>query len=76
MALYKVLFQDGSTDVLEAPSAAKARDKGEADYGEVARVTVQPDVDDDVDGDEEEDGEGGGEEDVEQDQEAKGSKRR
>ncbi|MCY3019722.1 MAG: hypothetical protein NTW87_11920 [Planctomycetota bacterium] len=72
MARYKVLFQDGSTDVLEAPSAAKARDKGEADYGEVARVIVQPDIDDDDDGDEEEDGE----QDEEQNEEEKGKKRR
>jgi len=49
MAQFKVFYQDGSTDVVEARSAAKAREKGEADYGEVQRVVIQPEVEDDAD---------------------------
>jgi len=59
--LYKVFFVSGSTDILEANSAAEARDAATKDFGRVRRVKVLDEPDDDLDleeGEEEEENEG------------------
>jgi len=57
--LYKVFFVSGSTDILEANSAAEARDAATKDFGRVRRVMVLDEPDDDLEGPDEEEGDEG-----------------
>ena len=58
MANYKVTFISGSTDVVEADSAAEAKEKASKEFGRVKRVEILDEdleVDDDDADDDEED---------------------